>query len=142
MFRHILSTVAMIGICQSFVGCKRTPGISPASGAPTVGRISCPNLRIPVRRAVDSIPEERSCEYVAGALMALASAQREEVVLASSDTGLVSGATVDAIAETDSLGNTVAAWWLVTLSLDRRSYNAEVRFNQGTGERLIRPIHK
>jgi hypothetical protein len=74
--------------------------------------------------------------------MALASAQREEVVLASSDTGLVSGATVDAIAETDSLGNTVAAWWLVTLSLDRRSYNAEVRFNQGTGERLIRPIHK
>ena len=102
----------------------------------------CPAFRAPVRRRADSIPHERACSYVRSAFEALSSARPESVVVAPADTAAVSSATVDAIAEIDSAGNPVAAWWLVTLRLTGRPYDAEVRFNERTGARSIRPVHK
>jgi hypothetical protein len=73
---------------------------------------------------------------------ALRLARPDSVILAPADTAAVSSATVDAIAQIDTAGAPVASWWLVTFHLTGKPYDAEVRFNQKTGERTIRPIHK
>jgi hypothetical protein len=102
----------------------------------------CPGLHVPVGRAADSIPHERACSYVVRAMDALRAAKPESVVLAPGDTAAVSAATVDAIAQMDSAGTLIESWWLVTLRLDGKPYNAELRISQKSGEQSIRPVHK
>lgn len=111
---------------------------------PAAGSIvpQCGGVRSPVRSAADSIPRERACAYVRDAVQLLAGANTAETGLAPADTSRISSATVDAIAQIDSSGTPLAAWWLVTLHLEGGAYDAEVRFNQQSGERSMRPVHK
>jgi hypothetical protein len=104
--------------------------------------LSCAGVRQPVRLALDTIPRDRACRYVREALEKLAKANPSEVVVAADDTALVSSATVNAIQQEDSTGAPIAAWWLVTLHLQNKPYDAEVRIDQGSGEQAIRPVHK
>ena len=102
----------------------------------------CPGFRAPVRREADSISPDRACSYVIDAFETLSRANSDSVVLSPADTNVISSATVDAIAQIDSAGGPVASWWLVTFHLAGKPYDAEVRLNQKTGERTIRPVHK
>ena len=108
----------------------------------TAGEVKCDGVTSPVRREADSVPAERACAFVRQAIRVLAAATSGGGVPEAADTALISSAVVDAIAETDSLGSTKAAWWLVTLHLDRKPYDGEVRFPQPSGAPVIRPIHK
>lgn len=112
------------------------------SSAVATADTGCAGFRAPIRRERGSISSERACSYVRSAFEALSLAKPESVLLGPTDTAVVSSATVDAIGEIDSGGNPVASWWLVTLHLGGKPYDAEVRFNQRTGERSIRPVHK
>ncbi len=103
---------------------------------------TCSGIPFLVRRAADSIPQDRACSYVRGAIAALSSANPAKVVLSPGDTAAIVSATIDAIAEIDSAGGPVASWWLATLQLRGKPYDAEVRFNQASGGRSIRPVHK
>lgn len=102
----------------------------------------CAGFPGPVRFKSDSIPRDRGCSLVYGAIIALRGASPNSTPFIPADTARVSAATVDAIAQIDSIGHPIAAWWIVTLRLDGKPYDAEVRLDQKTGERTLRPVHK
>ena len=140
MSRSAPLVLAAIGALM-IVACGSS-GTSAIDKSRTISDSACAQVRQSVSRATDSIPRHRACAYARRALDVLAAARPAEAGLMPSDTSLVSSATVDAIAETDSAGRLLGAWWLVTLHLNSKPYDAEVRLNQQSGEQSIRPVHK
>ena len=134
-------TLAMAATCL-LESCRSGSGDAAGTAAQPNITANCPGITHPVRRATDSIPEDRACAYVRGAIQAVSTANPTEAGVAPEDTGAISSVTVDAIAQVDSAGGPIAAWWLVTLHLAGRPYDAEVRLNQLSGERSVRPVHK
>lgn len=131
-----------VGLLALVAGCQAPDqGAQRKPPAPDQKVGPCPDVAYPVRISGDSIPHGRACDYVRDAQRVLAAAGPSDGV-AAGDTSRITLATVDAIAQVDSVGGPVAAWWLVTLRLEGRSYDGEVRFDQRTGHRSIRPVHR
>jgi hypothetical protein len=102
---------------------------------------SCPGFEFPVQVVAETIPGDIACGYAREAVRVLAQTGTSQG-FADDDTSRVQSATVDAIAQIDSAGGPIAAWWIVTLRLADRAYSGEVRLNQRTGERSIRLVHR
>jgi hypothetical protein len=143
-----VSRILVVPIATSLVllaafGCAHKPDVPGVAQQTVAADSGCAGLAIPVRRWVDSIPQERACAFAISAMEALSLAKPDSVILAPADTVAVSSASVGAIAELASAeGPMVASWWSVTLHLVGKPYDAEVRFDQKTGQRSIRPVHK
>lgn len=138
-----MSRIIALMIAELLIASCRsgTKGRVEAPSQPSM-TVNCLGIKQPVHRAVDSIPEDRACAYVRGAVEAVSTAVPAKVGVAPGDTAAIASATVNAIAQTDSAGNPIASWWLVTLHLTGKPYDIEVRLNQRSGERSLRPVHK
>jgi hypothetical protein len=138
--------VVAIAISQFLVGtygCTPKRDLTDGAKQAVTADSLCAGVAIPVRQWVDSIPRDRACAYAIRAIEALSLAKPDSVILAPADTAAVSLVSVGAIAEHASAeGPMIASWWVVTLHLKGKPYDAEVRFNQQTGERSIRPVHQ
>jgi hypothetical protein len=93
-------------------------------------------------RSVDGLSSAAACGLVGTAISRLAVADSARDGFLAADTALVSSAAIGEMEQRDFSGRRLGEWWVITLDLRDRAYNAEVRVSRRDGALRLRPVHK
>ncbi len=123
--------------------CGRTPA---ASGDVVLSRLQpapCPGRIGKVKQVEPTLSEAQACSLLAIAWDEIGSADSFTAgQVGAADTLAVIAARIDRMDQHSISDSVLTSWWVVTLSLEDRPYDAEVRFNRETGVAELRSTHK